>query len=118
MIFLVSSGNTIMLFLGWELIGFTSFCLINFWVTKTATLKSAFKAFTFNKISDFFLFLFLVFSFSIYYSFDIIQINKVTPLLNHCIFYVFNYQISTIEVLAFLLVGAAFIKSAQFGGHA
>ena len=30
MIFLVTSGNTIMLFLGWELIGFTSFCLINF----------------------------------------------------------------------------------------
>ena len=30
MIFLVSSGNTVMLFLGWELIGLTSFFLINF----------------------------------------------------------------------------------------
>jgi len=30
MLFLVSSGNTIMLFLGWELIGLTSFFLINF----------------------------------------------------------------------------------------
>ena len=30
MIFLVTSGNTIMLFLGWELIGLTSFLLINF----------------------------------------------------------------------------------------
>ena len=118
MIFLVSSGNTIMLFLGWELIGFTSFCLINFWVTKTATLKSAFKAFTFNKISDFFLFLFLVFSFSVYYTFDIIQINNIKPMYNNYIFYVFNYQISVVEILAFLLTGAAFIKSAQFGGHA
>jgi len=30
MLFLVASGNTIMLFLGWELIGLTSFFLINF----------------------------------------------------------------------------------------
>lgn len=30
MVFLVSSGNFIMLFLGWELIGLTSFLLINF----------------------------------------------------------------------------------------
>jgi NADH:ubiquinone oxidoreductase subunit 5 (subunit L)/multisubunit Na+/H+ antiporter MnhA subunit len=30
MLFLVSSGNLIMLFLGWEMIGLTSFFLINF----------------------------------------------------------------------------------------
>lgn len=30
MLFLVSSGNTVMMFLGWELIGLTSFLLINF----------------------------------------------------------------------------------------
>lgn len=30
MVFLVNSGNFIMLFLGWELIGVTSFFLINF----------------------------------------------------------------------------------------
>lgn len=30
MVFLVSSGNFVMLFLGWELIGLTSFFLINF----------------------------------------------------------------------------------------
>ena len=30
MVFLVSSGNFIILFLGWEMIGLTSFFLINF----------------------------------------------------------------------------------------
>jgi NADH:ubiquinone oxidoreductase subunit 5 (subunit L)/multisubunit Na+/H+ antiporter MnhA subunit len=30
MLLLVSSGNIVMLFLGWELIGLTSFFLINF----------------------------------------------------------------------------------------
>jgi NADH:ubiquinone oxidoreductase subunit 5 (subunit L)/multisubunit Na+/H+ antiporter MnhA subunit len=35
------------------MIGLTSFFLINFWTTKTGTLKAAFKAFVFNKVSDF-----------------------------------------------------------------
>lgn len=30
MVFLVSSGNLVMMFLGWEMIGLTSFFLINF----------------------------------------------------------------------------------------
>ena len=56
MVFLVNSGNLIMMFLGWELIGLTSFFLINFWVTRVGTLKAAFKAYVFNKISDVFFF--------------------------------------------------------------
>lgn len=117
MIFLVASGNIIMLFLGWELIGFTSFCLINFWTTKTATLKSAFKAFTFNKISDFFLFIFLIASFSIYNTTDITNLNNLVFINKQNIVYLFSNQISSNEFLAILLVGAAFIKSAQIGGH-
>ena len=76
MLFLVSSGNIIMLFLGWELIGLTSFFLINFWSTKVSTLKAAFKAFTFNKISDFFLFVFLIIVYNLTYDFDIMSINN------------------------------------------
>ena len=117
MLFLVSSGNTIMLFLGWELIGFTSFCLINFWTTKTATLKSAFKAFTFNKVSDFFLFMFLLVSFNIYYTFDILSLNNQIFANNQYVVYFFGYQVNSSELLALFLVGAAFIKSAQLGGH-
>ena len=55
MILLLLAGNWVTLLLGWELIGITSFLLINFWTNKITTLKSAFKAFTFNKISDCFL---------------------------------------------------------------
>lgn len=55
MLFLVFSNNFYSLFLGWELIGLTSFFLINFWTNKRSTLKSAFKAFTFNLLSDIFL---------------------------------------------------------------
>ena len=118
MIFLVASGNIIMLFLGWELIGFTSFCLINFWTTKTATLKSAFKAFTFNKVSDFFLFIFLIASFSIYNTTDITNLNNLVYLNKQNVMYLFNNQINSNEFIAVLIICAAFIKSAQIGGHA
>ena len=118
MIFLVTSGNTIMLFLGWELIGFTSFCLINFWTTKAATLKSAFKAFTFNKVSDFFMFMFLVSTFSVYYTFDILSINQQVFKYESLVIYIFGTPVNFLEFVALMIIGAAFIKSAQFGGHA
>lgn len=118
MIFLVTSGNTIMLFLGWELIGFTSFCLINFWTTKAATLKSAFKAFTFNKVSDFFMFMFLVSTFSVYYTFDILSINQQVYKYEFLVVYLFGTPVNFLEFVALMIIGAAFIKSAQFGGHA
>ncbi len=118
MIFLVTSGNTIMLFLGWELIGFTSFCLINFWTTKAATLKSAFKAFTFNKVSDFFMFMFLVSTFSVYYTFDILSINQQVYKYEFLVIYIFGTPVNFLEFVSLMLIGAAFIKSAQFGGHA
>ena len=118
MLFLVSSGNTIMLFLGWELIGFTSFCLINFWTTKTATLKSAFKAFTFNKISDFFLFIFLIASYNVYYTFDIMSLNSQIHKYEFLIVYLFGTPVNYVEFLSLMIIGASFIKSAQLGGHA
>lgn len=52
MLTLVLAANFFTLFLGWELIGLTSFFLINFWQAKRATLKASFKAFTFNLVSD------------------------------------------------------------------
>lgn len=118
MIFLVASGNTIMLFLGWELIGFTSFCLINFWTTKAATLKSAFKAFTFNKVSDFFMFMFLVSTFNVYYTFDILSLNQQVYKYEPLSIYIFGTPVNYLEFVALMIIGASFIKSAQFGGHA
>lgn len=55
MIFLVLGSNFYTIFLGWELIGLSSFFLINFWSTRRGTLKSSLKAFTFNLASDIFL---------------------------------------------------------------
>ena len=64
------------------------------------------------------MFIFLVISFSIYYTFDIDQINKTIKTNNYYVVYLFNNQINSVEFLAILLTLSAFIKSAQIGGHA
>jgi len=117
MICLVSSGNFFVLFLGWELIGLTSFFLINFWSTRISTLKSAFKAFTFNKFSDVSLLISILLIF--YISGDISIINFNYQISNYNNFYVnfLNYEIPFIELVSFFLIGCAFVKSAQFGFH-
>lgn len=60
MLLFVLAENGFTLFLGWELIGLTSFLLINFWTDRRGVLKSAFKAFSFNKVSDALLLNFLI----------------------------------------------------------
>jgi NADH:ubiquinone oxidoreductase subunit 5 (subunit L)/multisubunit Na+/H+ antiporter MnhA subunit len=117
MLLLVSSGNIIMLFLGWELIGLTSFFLINFWVTRVGTLKAAFKAFSFNKVSDYFMLILIFILYSVLYDFDIANINNQIHLYyNHTVKF-FHYEFNIIEVVVFCIIGAAFIKSAQLGTH-
>ncbi len=117
MCILVLGGNLFVLFLGWELIGLTSFFLINFWSTKISTLKSAFKAFLFNKISDLGVLIFILLNLLVIGESNIITLNsifmdfidyKVCVLQNH---------LSLLEFMSFFLMLSAFIKSAQFGFH-
>lgn len=117
MIFLVSSGNLIMIFLGWELIGLTSFFLINFWVTRVGTLKAAFKAFSFNKISDFFMLMLIIVIYNVLYDFDVQSINNQIHLYYNYKINLLNININLIELISFIILSAAFIKSAQLGPH-
>lgn len=117
MCILVIGGNLFVLFLGWELIGLTSFFLINFWSTKIATLKAAFKAFLFNKISDLGILIFIMINILLIGDSNILTLNSV---FNNFVDYTVNIlglEISYIEFLSFFLMLSAFIKSAQFGFH-
>ena len=116
MVLLVLSGNLIVLFLGWELIGLTSFLLINFWSTRVGTLKSAFKAYSFNKYSDFLIFLGIILIGLVFNDFNISNIllnfEKFTS------FYLINiFNFKLFDLICFFFLGAAFIKSAQIGFH-
>lgn len=110
MIFLVLSNNFFSILLGWELIGLTSFLLINFWRFKITTLGCSFKAFTFNKISDIFLMIAFCLLWNVYKTSDIdtlltlIQLNPT----NHS---------NTLYISCFCILVASSIKSAQFIGH-
>lgn len=110
MILLVSGNNFFTLILGWELIGLTSFLLINFWKFKITTLGCSFKAFSFNKFSD----LFLMISFCTLW--NIYKIDNIDMLLTVISF----NKIHTNNLLVFSgisLIISSSIKSAQLFGH-
>lgn len=116
MVLLLWSGNWVTLIFGWELIGITSFLLINFWVNKITTLKSAFKAFTFNKLSD--CFLMLAFLLLHYHGISFLyNINTNHYLLLYKSFNILGCYITYSNLVLFCLVVCSFCKSAQFGFH-
>ena len=107
---LVLASNFWTLFLGWELIGLTSFFLINFWYFRRGTLKSSFKAFAFNLVSD----IFLLFSFV---SFFLATGATEVVVVNHLIVTsMASYTYYAVQGCFFLFLAAS-IKSVQFGGH-
>lgn len=117
MVFLVSSGNLVCLFLGWEMIGMTSFFLINFWAIRIGTFKSAFKAFSFNKFSDLFLFFSIILIFNLTYSLDIVTVLNQIYLFESIYIKFFFLKFSYVDLISIFFLLCAFIKSAQIGAH-
>lgn len=109
MIFLVISNNFFTLIIGWELIGLTSFLLINFWKFKTTTLGCSFKAYSFNKVSDLFLMLGCVL---LWNNYGISEIDILLSLISKE-----NTSNSVITWAAICFLVSACIKSAQIIGH-
>jgi proton-translocating NADH-quinone oxidoreductase chain L len=52
MLILISAGNFVQLFLGWEGVGLSSYLLINFWFTRIQANKAAIKAILMNRFGD------------------------------------------------------------------
>lgn len=52
MLFLVMGNNLLVMFIGWEGVGFCSFMLIGFWYKEKANNDAAKKAFVMNRIGD------------------------------------------------------------------
>ena len=110
MIFLVLSNNLFTLFLGWESIGLSSFFLINFWQTRRGTIKASFKALIFNKVSDVFLFLGILYLNSSLHANNLQLINVLIE--------VYNNPTNTFMRLATVyLISCTLFKSAQLIGH-
>lgn len=116
MVVLLWATNWFVFILGWELIGITSFFLINFWTGKISTLKSAFKAFTFNKFSDCCLILGALVSylwgFESFYNNNLLELTALNKQM-----FIFNICYSVNDILLLLFILSSFCKSAQFGFH-
>lgn len=110
MIILVLANNLFTLFLGWESIGLSSFFLINFWNTRRGTMKSSLKAFFFNKISDVFLFIFLIL---IHY----ITASNNISVINLKIYLCLTTSSELYQYAGMCLFICTLFKSAQLFGH-
>lgn len=108
MVVLVSAGNLIQLFVGWEGVGLCSYLLINFWYTRIQANKAAIKAMLVNKIGDLSLLLGAIFLWISYGSWEYSSLFSCSSLV---------HVNSLLETAMFLLLIAVVGKSAQFGLH-
>nr|QOJ45048.1 NADH dehydrogenase subunit 5 [Allobates aff. tapajos 1 AR-2020] len=101
MMLLVSAGNLIILFIGWEGVGIMSYLLIGWYFTRSNAGAAALQAVLYNRVGD------IGFLFSIFWlisNFDSIDFTLI-----------FSLNSSTPLILALIIAAAS--KSAQFGLH-
>lgn len=116
MMLLVWANSWFTLILGWELIGASSFLLINFWTSKATTLKSAFKALSFNKLSD--AALISAACLALWFGAGTVQgAAQFGPVLAEKSLSVGHFFVSANDVFLGCLCVASFCKSAQLGFH-
>nr|UBD07186.1 NADH dehydrogenase subunit 5 [Adelastes hylonomos] len=101
MIILVSAGNILMLFIGWEGVGIMSFMLIGWYHARSNAGTAALQAVLYNRIGD------IGFLFATSW----LLMNTTSLELNH----IFSTHPSTPLLIAFIIAAAS--KSAQFGLH-
>jgi len=107
MLVLVSGGNYLVLFLGWEGIGVSSYLLINYYYTRLASNKAAILAFNQNRVGDWILSVGFFAIIAIFGSLDFDVVFSLAPSINPNL-------ITFICVLLFIGAGA---KSSVIGLH-
>ena len=114
MVILITSGNLVQLFIGWEGVGLCSYLLINFWYSRIDANKSSIMAMVTNKVGDICLLISFALVFYIYKSLDfsvIFSYHVVNTLYSDVV----NLNFVTVICLLFIL--GAVGKSAQLGLH-
>jgi len=109
MIILVTAGNIIQLFIGWEGVGICSYLLINFWFTRISANKSALLAVFVNKVGDIAVLVSSGVLFTVYKTCDIMI---MFGLLSYS-----SMQQDVLTIIGYLLLVGAVAKSAQVGLH-
>jgi len=103
MLTIVLADNLLLVFLGWEGVGFCSYGLIGFWYLKKENAAAGRKAFIVTRIGDIFFTIGLLWMFKLFGTIGIEAINGRVAELDQ----------KTITILALLLLAGACGKSAQ-----
>lgn len=117
MLVLVTAGNFIQMFVGWEGVGLASYLLINFWHTRIQANKAAIKAMLFNRVADMFMLLGLFAVFLVFETFDYSIVFAIAPLVKNLSISIGFYNASILDFICLFLFLGAMGKSAQFGFH-
>ena len=117
MLIIIFSNNFLQLFIGWELVGLSSYLLIGFWHKKESAIKANFKAFLANRVGDMGLLLgiLLVFISTKSLNYDIF-FSSLSGLVNQDIT-LLDKNIEILPLIAILLFIGAAAKSAQIPLH-
>jgi len=112
MIALVMADNLIMLYLGWEGVGFASYWLIGYYYRKPSAVAAAKKAFIVNRIGDLGLALAI---YLIWHAFGTVEYTELFGQLNHLGPDAAAVEAGgwSVKAIPFLLMLGAFGKSAQ-----
>ena len=103
MLTIVLADNLLLLFLGWEGVGFCSYGLIGFWYRKTENADAGRKAFIVTRIGDLFFAVALLWLFALFGTISIEGINAQVA----------GLDMTTVTLLSLLLLVGACGKSAQ-----
>jgi len=107
MLVLVTGDNYLIMFIGWEGIGISSYLLINFWFTRIQANKAAILALTMNRVGDMMLSIAFFALFWLFGNVDYATVFSIAPFMNE----------TAITIIGILLLFAAMGKSAQIGLH-
>jgi NADH-quinone oxidoreductase subunit L len=103
MLILVLGANLLTLFLGWELVGLSSYLLIGFWFEKAEYASAAKKAFITNRVGDVSFMVAMFLAFATFGTLDLVGLIDGAATLAS----------GTAFALVLLLLGGAVAKSAQ-----
>jgi NADH:ubiquinone oxidoreductase subunit 5 (subunit L)/multisubunit Na+/H+ antiporter MnhA subunit len=121
MIILVTAGNFVQMFIGWEGVGLCSYLLINFWHTRIQANKAAIKAVIMNRVGDFGLVLAILAIFFVFKTVDYSVLFSLIPyyvdsnLVGNVSLFFFDFNVLTFICIC-IFIGVAG-KSAQLGLH-
>jgi len=124
MLGLVIADSLLLIYIFWELVGFSSFLLIGFWFTRPAASQAAKKAFIMNRIGDLGLLTGIMIIYAQFNTFDLLKLFGEHGLISAAVikggFWINgNHQIPVIwlSIAGFAFFLAAMAKSAQFPLH-